>query len=379
MATVDVRVIGESSPGSTGGSGGGFGGGGFGGGGFGGGGRGGGGHGRGDGGRRDMDDEEDEEEDLSKFSRRKCQRCGKMEYLRKGGCANPACELFFATQANWQYAQKGSDSARSWSDRSQYSSMLQRKSKGSRHRDRGFARGYSTTERARRPRATAAAAAAGTHEPAASVPAAPVPAASEAASSVPPGILALQKRSAFPSPAGARGPWHTPYAFVASGATRINTTSWTPTSLLHRSSPRVQMEIGVTWQQSMLPAVGGDQFGAALAAVPPVAGVADMLAAMMGGAASARPAFPGLPAPANGPPAVPPAGTAAVTPAVAAEVPVGTVPAEAEPGESEAPSRRRRAAKAKAKRAAKPAAKKAAAKKAAAKKVKKPAKGRKGF
>ena len=71
MATVDVRVIGESSPGSTGGSGGGFGGGGFGGGGFGGGGRGGGGgHGRGDGGRRDMDDEEDEEEDLSKFSRR---------------------------------------------------------------------------------------------------------------------------------------------------------------------------------------------------------------------------------------------------------------------------------------------------------------------
>ena len=51
----------------------------------------------------------------------------------------------------------------------------------------------------------------------ASVPAAPVPAASEAASSVPPGILALQKRSAFPSPAGARGPWHTPYAFVASG------------------------------------------------------------------------------------------------------------------------------------------------------------------
>ena len=118
------------------------------------------------------------------------------------------------------------------------------------------------------------------------------------------------------------------------------------------------MEIGVTvtWQQSMLPAVGGDQFGAALAAVPPVAGVADMLAAMMGGAASAWPAFPGWPAPANGPPAVPPAGTAAVTPAVAAEVPVGTVPAEAEPGESEPPSRRRRAAKAKAKRAAKPAA-----------------------
>ena len=103
------------------------------------------------------------------------------------------------------------------------------------------------------------------------------------------------------------------------------------------------MEIGVTWQKSMLPAVGGDQFGAALAAVPPVAGVADMLAAMMGGAASARPAFPGWPAPANGPPAVPPAGTAAVTPAVAAEVPVGTVPAEAEPGESEPPSRRRRA------------------------------------
>lgn len=79
MATVDVRVIGESSPGSIGGSGGGFGGGGR------------GGSGRGDGGRRDMDDEEDEEEDLSKFSRRKCKRCGKMECLRKGGCANPAC------------------------------------------------------------------------------------------------------------------------------------------------------------------------------------------------------------------------------------------------------------------------------------------------
>ena len=51
-------------------------------------------------------------------------------------------ELFFATQANWQYAQQGPDAARSWSDKSQYSSMLQRKSKRSRHRDRGIALGY---------------------------------------------------------------------------------------------------------------------------------------------------------------------------------------------------------------------------------------------
>ena len=36
-------------------------------------------------------DGEDEEEELSKFSRRLCKKCNKVEYLRKGGCANPAC------------------------------------------------------------------------------------------------------------------------------------------------------------------------------------------------------------------------------------------------------------------------------------------------
>ena len=34
---------------------------------------------------------EEEEDDLANFSRRKCQKCGKMEYLRKGACANPSC------------------------------------------------------------------------------------------------------------------------------------------------------------------------------------------------------------------------------------------------------------------------------------------------
>ena len=33
---------------------------------------------------------------------------------------NSRKELFFATQANWQYAQQGSHAARSWSDKSQY-------------------------------------------------------------------------------------------------------------------------------------------------------------------------------------------------------------------------------------------------------------------
>ena len=35
--------------------------------------------------------EEEEELDLANFSRRLCQKCGKQEYLRKGGCANPSC------------------------------------------------------------------------------------------------------------------------------------------------------------------------------------------------------------------------------------------------------------------------------------------------
>ena len=89
MATTDVRVIGESIPGSTGGSppgGGACGGGG------GGRGRGGGGDGGGNGGDKGgSPPDEDPEDDLSAFARRKCRRCGKVEYLRKGGCANPSC------------------------------------------------------------------------------------------------------------------------------------------------------------------------------------------------------------------------------------------------------------------------------------------------
>jgi len=37
------------------------------------------------------EEEEEDESDLANFSRRKCQKCGKMEYLRKGACANPSC------------------------------------------------------------------------------------------------------------------------------------------------------------------------------------------------------------------------------------------------------------------------------------------------
>ena len=35
--------------------------------------------------------EEEEELDLANFSRRLCKKCGKQEYLKKGGCANPSC------------------------------------------------------------------------------------------------------------------------------------------------------------------------------------------------------------------------------------------------------------------------------------------------
>ena len=35
--------------------------------------------------------EAEDEEDLSTFARRLCKKCGKVEYLRKGGCANPSC------------------------------------------------------------------------------------------------------------------------------------------------------------------------------------------------------------------------------------------------------------------------------------------------
>ena len=67
----------------------------------------GGGYGGGDGGGNGGDKggsppDEDPEDDLSAFARRKCRRCGKVEYLRKGGCANPSCvawlivfQLFF--------------------------------------------------------------------------------------------------------------------------------------------------------------------------------------------------------------------------------------------------------------------------------------------
>lgn len=39
----------------------------------------------------DDDEEPDSEADLSSFARRLCKKCGKHEYLRKGGCANPSC------------------------------------------------------------------------------------------------------------------------------------------------------------------------------------------------------------------------------------------------------------------------------------------------
>ena len=38
---------------------------------------------------------QEEEEDMSQFSRRLCKKCGKNEYLRKGGCANPSCVPWF--------------------------------------------------------------------------------------------------------------------------------------------------------------------------------------------------------------------------------------------------------------------------------------------
>jgi len=38
---------------------------------------------------------QEEEEDMSQFSRRFCKKCGKNEYLRKGGCANPSCVPWF--------------------------------------------------------------------------------------------------------------------------------------------------------------------------------------------------------------------------------------------------------------------------------------------
>ena len=104
MATTDVRVIGESIPGSTGGSppgGGACGGGG------GGRGRGGGGGNGGDKGGSPPD--EDPEDDLSAFARRKCRRCGKMEHLRKGGCANPSCVAWLGCSVffPWKCKTKG--------------------------------------------------------------------------------------------------------------------------------------------------------------------------------------------------------------------------------------------------------------------------------
>ena len=85
-------------------------------------------------------------------------------------------------------------------------------------------RGYSTTQRASAPAGANAAGAAGADaatpvkakpaEPAA--PAAPAAAAGVPESNVPAGVLALQKREAFPRPPGLRGPWHTPY-FATSG------------------------------------------------------------------------------------------------------------------------------------------------------------------
>ena len=71
-------------------------------------------------------------------------------------------ELFFAIQANWQYSQKGSDTSRSWSDRSQYTTMLHGRSKGRAHVRRGMERGdCNSTMRAAAPADANAAVAAG--------------------------------------------------------------------------------------------------------------------------------------------------------------------------------------------------------------------------
>ena len=69
----------------------------------------GGGYGGGDGGGNGGDKggsppDEDPEDDLNAFARRKCRRCGKVEYLRKGGCANPSCVawLVFSEFFSWK-------------------------------------------------------------------------------------------------------------------------------------------------------------------------------------------------------------------------------------------------------------------------------------
>ena len=83
-------------------------------------------------------------------------------------------------------------------------------------------RGYSTQRAAAVPAGSGAAppVKAKPAEPAAPAapaePAAPAAAAGVPESNVPPGVLALQKREAFPQLPGFRGPWHTPY-WAASG------------------------------------------------------------------------------------------------------------------------------------------------------------------
>ena len=92
--------------------------------------------------------------------------------------------------------------------------MLHGRSKGRAHVRRGMERGYSTTQRAAAPADANAAVAAGPPAPVKAKPAepaAPAAAAGVPESNVPSGVLALQKREAFPQLPGFRGPWHMPY------------------------------------------------------------------------------------------------------------------------------------------------------------------------
>ncbi len=45
---------------------------------------------------------------------RMCHRCHKTAYLRKEGCANPGCHLFYVTKAGWQPGKVGKQQGSQW-------------------------------------------------------------------------------------------------------------------------------------------------------------------------------------------------------------------------------------------------------------------------
>ena len=45
---------------------------------------------------------------------RTCHRCGKTACLRKNGCANPGCHLFYVTKAGWQPGKVGKQQGSQW-------------------------------------------------------------------------------------------------------------------------------------------------------------------------------------------------------------------------------------------------------------------------